>query len=204
MSLNSPRPNHDSADLNSHLSVDDPATSTLNMWKADASEGIDEDMSSPDWAYQVSAVLGATLSIPQEDIMFADIDGEGHLLHKDNALPQGPPTSCPPMSGKMRNQFSARKTIEEALADCGDDAELRKAVKLAVECPEYKAGKAVPSELLAALSDTGGGRSQSKCRFPGCGKPSVRTDRAKEHARVHIGNHPYSCTRIQADGKFGW
>jgi hypothetical protein len=33
---------------------------------------------------------------------------------------------------------------------------------------------------------------------------SVRTDRAKEHARVHIGNHPYACERIQGDGRVGW
>ena len=33
---------------------------------------------------------------------------------------------------------------------------------------------------------------------------SVRTDRAKEHARVHIGNHPYACERTQADGRIGW
>lgn len=177
----------------------------MNSWRPDTSEAIDDvdDITPPDWAYQVSAVLGANLGVPAEDILFASLDGEGNIVRKEENQPQAPPTSCPPMSGKMRNQFQARKTVQEALADCGDDEELRKAVKLAVECEEYKAGKAVPSELLAALSETGGGRSQSKCRFPGCGKPSVRTDRAKEHARVHIGNHPYSCTRVQADGKIG-
>ncbi|KAG8812509.1 hypothetical protein FRC18_002905 [Serendipita sp. 400] len=112
-------------------------------------------------------------------------------------------TSCPPMSGKIRNQYQARKSIQEALADCGDDQELKKAVLAATDCPEYKAGTAVPTDLLAALADVVGIRSQSKCRFPSCGKLSVRTDRAKEHARAHIGNHPYKCSRPQADGKIG-
>lgn len=64
--------------------------------------------------------------------------------------------------------------------------------------------KAVPAQYLTPLTETVGLRAQSRCRFPGCGKMSVRTDRAKEHARVHIGNHPYSCERIQADGRIGW
>jgi hypothetical protein len=113
-------------------------------------------------------------------------------------------TNCPPMTGKIRNQLSARKSIQEALNDCGDDENLRACVRAATDCEEYKAGKAVPAELLSALSEVVGVRSQSKCRFPGCGKLSVRTDRAKEHARVHIGNHPYRCQRTQADGTIGW
>ena len=64
--------------------------------------------------------------------------------------------------------------------------------------------KAVPAQYLTPLTETVGLRAQSRCRFPGCGKMSVRTDRAKEHARVHIGNHPYACERIQADGRVGW
>ena len=108
------------------------------------------------------------------------------------------------MTGKIKNQYSARKTVTEALADCGDDEVLRKCVIAATECEEYKAGKSVPPELLQALCEVSGGRSQTRCRFPGCGRVNVRTDRAKEHARVHIGNHPFKCTKIQADESIGW
>jgi hypothetical protein len=123
---------------------------------------------------------------------------------KHDHAQNSPPTSCPPMTGKIRNQYSQRKSIKEAMDDCGDDAALRAHVKRAIESEEYHAGKAVPPELLAPLCEVVGVRSQSKCRFPTCGKMSVRTDRAKEHARVHIGNHPYKCQRVQADGSLGW
>lgn len=127
-----------------------------------------------------------------------------NVIRKKKDQQKPPPTSCPPMTGKIRNQYAQRKSIKEAMDDCGDDAVLRAHVKRAVECEEYKAGKAVPPELLAPLCEVVGVRSQSKCRFPSCGKMSVRTDRAKEHARVHIGNHPYKCQRPQADGSIGW
>ena len=120
------------------------------------------------------------------------------------AEPDGTFSNCPPMTGKMRNQYMARKTPEEALSDCGDDEALKKCVMAATQSEEYIAGKAVPADLLTALCDVVGVRSNSKCRFPGCGKVSVRTDRAKEHARAHIGNHPFPCTKIQADNSIGW
>lgn len=119
------------------------------------------------------------------------------------ADPDGSFSNCPPMTGKMRNQYMARKTVEEALADCGDDEALKKCVIAATESEEYKAGKAVPADLLAALCEISGARSHSKCRFPNCNKLNVRTDRAKEHARAHIGNHPYPCTKIQANDTIG-
>lgn len=139
-----------------------------------------------------------------------DSDGENSdaatspTRKKNDQTQNSPPTSCPPITGKIRNQYSQRKTVKEALDDCGDDAVLRAHVKRAIYSDEYKSGKAVPPELLAPLSEVVGVRSQSKCRFPTCGKMSVRTDRAKEHARVHIGNHPYKCQRVQADGVIGW
>jgi hypothetical protein len=120
------------------------------------------------------------------------------------ASPDGTFRNCPPQTGKIKNQYSARKSVAEALADCGDDEALKKCVIAATDCEEYKTHKAVPAELLTALCEVVGVRSHSRCRFPNCGKVSVRTDRAKEHARVHIGNHPFSCTKIQADETVGW
>lgn len=120
------------------------------------------------------------------------------------ADPDGTFSNCPPPTGKMRNQQHARKSVQEALNDCGDDEVLKKCVISATDSEEYKAGKAVPADLLTALCEVVGVRSHSKCRFPNCGKVSVRTDRAKEHARSHIGNHPFACTKPQADDKIGW
>jgi hypothetical protein len=120
------------------------------------------------------------------------------------ASPDGTFTDCPPQTGKIKNQYSARKSVAGALKDCGDDEALKKCVIAATDCQEYKEGKSVPAELLTALCEVVGVRSHSRCRFPRCGKVNVRTDRAKEHARVHIGNHPFSCTKIQKDERVGW
>lgn len=58
------------------------------------------------------------------------------------------------MAGKIRNQLNARKTVQEALNDCGDNEDLRVAVRKCVECEEYKAGKAVPAEVSASSFST--------------------------------------------------
>jgi len=49
-----------------------------------------------------------------------------------------PRTSCPQPTGKIKNQLQARKSIAQALADCGDDQALKHAVLAAVNCEEYR------------------------------------------------------------------
>jgi hypothetical protein len=52
-------------------------------------------------------------------------------------------TSCPQPTGKIKNQLQARKTITQALADCGDNQALRHAVLAAVNCEEYRQVRAL-------------------------------------------------------------
>jgi hypothetical protein len=47
-------------------------------------------------------------------------------------------TSCPQPTGKIKNQLQARKSVQQALADCGDDQALKHAVIAAVNCDEYR------------------------------------------------------------------
>ena len=85
---------------------------------------------------------------------------------------------------------------------------LKQSVRAATECKEYGDGKAIPTELLAALFKEGNenGVLWFICLFPNCQKKTAhrRLDRAKEHAQVHIGNYPFTCMRIQAGGEVGW
>ncbi|KAG8805828.1 hypothetical protein FRC17_005309 [Serendipita sp. 399] len=208
MMMDSPRLDVSSADESSAMGPlpADEVERHLRLGLSKSDDGIDDDdvVNQRHWEYSVAA-LEAALGHAEPPALFPPLNSTTEEMTStiQSSLGTSSRTSCPPMSGKIRNQYQARKTIQEALADCGDDMELRKAVITATECPEYKAGHAVPTDLLAALADVVGIRSQSKCKFPGCGKLSVRTDRAKEHARAHIGNHPFKCTRPQADGTLG-
>lgn len=166
---------------------------------------------------QAAATLAAIAHLPGSSSLLlpnpnASASGSGSTPpHQNNASASAiaisssnAHSSCPPPTGKIRNQYNLRKSVQEALDDCLTDDALRQVVLKCVECSEYREGKAVPGGLLIALFETVGVRSQTRCRFPACGKMNVRTDRAKEHARSHIGNHPFPCTRIQVDGAVGW
>jgi hypothetical protein len=50
-------------------------------------------------------------------------------------------------TGKVKHQFSARKTLQEAIRDCGDDESLKTAVRACFDSEEYKQGRTVPSDV---------------------------------------------------------
>lgn len=80
-----------------------------------------------------SSLTGVATSSPAAPSTPLQLDQQ--MLHNSGNLPR---TSCPQPTGKIKNQLQARKTIAQALADCGDDQALRHAVLAAVNCEEYR------------------------------------------------------------------
>jgi hypothetical protein len=80
-----------------------------------------------------SSLTGVVASSPAPPSTPVQLDQ--HMLHNSGNIPR---TSCPQPTGKIKNQLQARKTVAQALADCGDDQALKHAVVAAVNCEEYR------------------------------------------------------------------
>ena len=80
-----------------------------------------------------SSLTGVTASSPVTPPIPIQLDHQ--MLQNTGNLPR---TSCPQPTGKIKNQLQARKSIAQALADCGDDQALKHAVLAAVNCEEYR------------------------------------------------------------------
>jgi len=80
-----------------------------------------------------SSLTGVTTSSPATSSTPVQLDHQ--MLQNSGNLPR---TSCPQPTGKIKNQLQARKSIAQALADCGDDQALKHAVLTAVNCEEYR------------------------------------------------------------------
>lgn len=80
-----------------------------------------------------SSLTGVTASSPATPSTPVQLDQQ--MLQNAGNLPR---TSCPQPTGKIKNQLQARKTVAQALADCGDDQALKHVVLVAVNCEEYK------------------------------------------------------------------
>ncbi|CAG8746965.1 3871_t:CDS:1, partial [Acaulospora colombiana] len=122
-----------------------------------SSQGVDADdvILEPiaSWGELQSLGMGMFEDSPTPSVIATPLTTRRDLEEKEKEKDKSIHTNCPPMTGKIRNQLSARKSIQEALNDCGDDENLRACVRAATECEEYKVGKAVPAELLSALSE---------------------------------------------------
>jgi len=80
-----------------------------------------------------SSLTGVATSSPAAPSTPLQLDHQ--MLQNSGNLPR---TSCPQPTGKIKNQLQARKSVAQALADCGDDQALKHAVLAAVNCEEYR------------------------------------------------------------------
>lgn len=121
-----------------------------------------------------SSLTGLTASSPA--ISSTPIQLDHQMLHNTGNLPR---TSCPQPTGKIKNQLQARKSIAQALADCGDDQALKHAVLAAVNCEEYRQVRVLlpvdtpqpwAHPILSPLS---------------CGKAALNTDKYPRRTRPY-------------------
>jgi hypothetical protein len=80
-----------------------------------------------------SSLTGVVTSSPAAPSTPVQLD---HQMLQNSG--NSPRTSCPQPTGKIKNQLQARKSVAQALADCGDDQALKHAVLAAVNCEEYR------------------------------------------------------------------
>ena len=128
-----------------------------------------------------SSLTGVAASSPV--IPSTPLQLDHQMLQNAGNLPR---TSCPQPTGKIKNQLQARKSIAQALADCGDDQALKHAVLAAVNCEEYRQVR------VLLLVDTPPLWAHPILPPLFCGKAALNTDEYPPRTKLYLlsSSHP--------------